>query len=69
MFYICSVNYVYNIFCKNKDNNTCQKYFYKTSDSKNLHAHHIVPASMDGEDSEDNLIILCANCHRFASKP
>jgi len=27
--------------------------------------HHMVPQSVGGEDSEDNLIRLCSNCHTF----
>lgn len=28
--------------------------------------HHIIPISEGGEDSRDNLILLCPNCHKMA---
>jgi 5-methylcytosine-specific restriction endonuclease McrA len=31
---------------------------------KNLQVHHIKPRSSMGDDTETNLITLCANCHR-----
>ena len=32
--------------------------------AKDLHVHHLVKRSKLGDDSADNLIALCANCHR-----
>ena len=32
--------------------------------SKNLHVHHLVHRSQLGSDETDNLITLCAGCHR-----
>jgi 5-methylcytosine-specific restriction endonuclease McrA len=29
-----------------------------------LEVHHIIPLSENGEDSVDNAIALCPNCHR-----
>jgi hypothetical protein len=29
-----------------------------------LHAHHIVPRSIKRVDHTDNLVVLCARCHR-----
>jgi len=31
-----------------------------------LEVHHVVPLSMDGEDSLKNVTALCPNCHRMA---
>ena len=30
-----------------------------------LEVHHIVPPSVGGEDTFDNIIVLCEDCHRF----
>lgn len=30
--------------------------------------HHIIPRSENGENSEDNIILLCPNCHRRAHR-
>jgi hypothetical protein len=32
-----------------------------------LEEHHIIPESLNGEDSEENKEWLCANCHRAVS--
>jgi len=32
--------------------------------SKDLHVHHLVKRSKLGDDALDNLIALCAGCHR-----
>lgn len=32
--------------------------------SKDLHVHHIVKRSQGGSDETENLIALCAGCHR-----
>ena len=29
-----------------------------------LETHHVIPLANDGADSIDNVIALCANCHR-----
>lgn len=33
-----------------------------------LETHHIVPQRFDGDDSQDNLVDLCASCHRALEK-
>ena len=33
-----------------------------------LEMHHIVPVSAGGTDDLDNLIAICANCHRLAHR-
>lgn len=50
---------------KQRDEYHCVKCGYKPS-SKSLHAHHILPDSLGGEDIPDNGAALCATCHRFA---
>lgn len=32
-----------------------------------LEEHHIIPRSLGGSDDEDNIELLCANCHRAIS--
>lgn len=41
-------------------------FFKKTDGSPYLEVHHRVPLSDDGEDTVDNAIALCPNCHREA---
>jgi 5-methylcytosine-specific restriction endonuclease McrA len=36
--------------------------------SKDLHIHHLVHRSQLGSDESDNLITLCAGCHRRQHK-
>lgn len=33
-----------------------------------LHIHHIVPLKMYGDNSRDNLIVVCPNCHKLLHK-
>lgn len=47
--------------CLNRDSYTCQ--CCKTKKG-NLHIHHIIYRSNGGADILDNLITLCADCHR-----
>lgn len=44
----------------------CVKCNAKPSDQSSVHAHHIVPESEGGKDTEDNLAVLCRWCHDFA---
>lgn len=39
----------------------CKFCFFDDKDV--LHVHHIIPRSQGGDDSEENTITLCANCH------
>lgn len=43
-----------------RDNHQCRI----CSRGTNLHLHHIIKRCMGGNHSEDNLITLCASCHR-----
>jgi 5-methylcytosine-specific restriction endonuclease McrA len=36
--------------------------------SNNLEVHHMRPRSRQGDDTETNLITLCANCHRICHR-
>lgn len=38
--------------------------FYKDSEEVYLEVHHIVPLSIEGDDSLSNVAALCPNCHR-----
>lgn len=45
----------------------CEKpapFIRKKDNSPYLEIHHIIPLSVGGEDSLDNVIALCPNCHR-----
>lgn len=33
----------------------------------NLEEHHMIPLEMGGDNSEENLIFLCKNCHKLVS--
>lgn len=48
---------------KREADNTCAKCHRKT---QGVEAHHIRPVGKGGDDTEDNLAVLCPNCHRFA---
>jgi hypothetical protein len=45
---------------RERDNHECR--FCESDD--NLHTHHIVPRSADGSDDLENLITVCASCHK-----
>ncbi len=49
-----------------RDNYTCQKCKIQDKTAKTLEAHHITPLCYGGENSLNNLIILCYDCHHFA---
>lgn len=53
---------------KSKRDHTCEKCGYtpSTDRSDRIEAHHVVPIMFDGEDSKENIIILCNICHEFA---
>ncbi len=52
------------IQCFQRDQGVCQVCMgCKT----NLHTHHIIPISEGGEDTLDNLITVCEDCHRKRS--
>jgi predicted HNH restriction endonuclease len=38
----------------------------KADQSPYLEVHHIVPLSENGDDTVDNTVALCPNCHRFS---
>lgn len=46
-------------YCLERDNYTCQE----CGSIENLHCHHIMSIYEEGDNSVDNLIILCAKCH------
>lgn len=46
--------------CYRRDGYRCRHCGYRGG----LHAHHLVYRSHSGEDSLDNLVTLCASCHR-----
>lgn len=43
-----------------------EKYCWRCGNSENLQRAHIVPDSLGGFDSPDNLILLCEKCHTEA---
>jgi hypothetical protein len=50
---------------RQRDKNACQC-CYVSGDAVKIEVHHIQPLSLGGSDSEDNLICLCARCHKGA---
>jgi 5-methylcytosine-specific restriction endonuclease McrA len=38
----------------------------KPSDLKRLHMHRVIPGKMEGEYTDENVVILCPSCHRKA---
>lgn len=44
-----------------RDNNQC----YMCKRTNNLHIHHIIKRVDGGDHSMDNLVTLCASCHRY----
>lgn len=51
---------------KRRDDYTCQKCGYRSTNGDRLQAHHIHPSWAEGSDDVQNLITLCNQCHRFA---
>jgi len=47
-----------------RDNFRCQMPNCDFSDPSGLQVHHIIPCYLDGDDSINNGITLCYNCHR-----
>lgn len=45
---------------------TCEECGLEDSNRSFFEIHHIVPREFGGTNEEDNLIILCPNCHRRA---
>jgi len=43
----------------------CQFTFEKETGQNYSECHHIIPLGEEGEDTIDNAIIVCANCHRM----
>ncbi len=48
-----------------RDNWTCQICGVHGGKKNKLHCHHIVPYRVSQDNSEENLISLCAKCHRI----
>jgi len=52
----------------------CEKYFFTCQSCNSLyfidflHVHHITPLYKGGENTEDNMTILCIQCHRKEHK-
>lgn len=57
---------------KKKHNFTCQICEKPTFEDKNggyyVESHHIIPRSKKGPDSPQNILIVCANCHKIFDK-
>jgi 5-methylcytosine-specific restriction endonuclease McrA len=49
-----------------RDNFTCQKCKLQDKTGKLLEAHHISPLYLEKNDTLDNLITLCYDCHKYA---
>src|ERR1051325_7971078 len=45
--------------------NRCSKQFWGVDAARyGLHAHHVVQRSLGGEYTDENMRLLCADCHR-----
>ena len=51
---------------KKRDNNCCQ---LEPRHKKNLQVHHIIEYRHTQDNSEENLITLCKECHKFIHQP
>src|SRR3989344_6663779 len=49
-----------------RDKNKCQKCESIDETGRNLDIHHITPAVFGGNNSEENLVTLCRECHYYA---
>ena len=49
-----------------KFNLTCQECGLEPDNTSELHVHHIEPMYQGGADTEENLTVLCIDCHRKA---
>ena len=49
-----------------RDDFTCQKCEFKDTTMKELEIHHIRPRVFSKDDNEENLIVLCSICHKYA---
>ena len=52
-------------FVQLRDRNICQC-CYVTSLKDKLEVHHIHPLWCGGEDEQNNMIVLCSECHKYA---
>jgi len=50
--------------CYERDNWTCRDCGVKCRNKVRIQAHHIVPRRLGGGDELENLVTLCAGCHR-----
>lgn len=52
-----------------KDPRECEECGYKSEESQNiLQFHHIIPLSQGGDESFENTVLLCPNCHQLEHK-
>jgi len=57
-------------YVKRRSNNSCEMLncnyqgFQKLNGEAYIEIHHVIPLSEGGEDSIDNTVALCPNCHR-----
>lgn len=49
-----------------RDNFSCQKCGFKSTNPNDLEIHYINPLSSSGKDSPKNLTTLCPICHKYA---
>jgi len=45
---------------RERDNHKCRF----CEDEENLHTHHIIPRKASGSDKQENLMTVCASCHK-----
>jgi 5-methylcytosine-specific restriction endonuclease McrA len=50
--------------CYERDNWTCRDCDVKCRNQVRIQAHHVIPRRLGGGDELENLVTLCAGCHR-----
>lgn len=60
------VSYLRDLELEGKNSNSCESCGYTINSGRNyLELHHIKPLGEGGEDTFENMILLCPNCHRM----
>lgn len=60
------VKKVYGFEYRDRPEKDDTKYINSMWDNATLERHHIIPHSLGGKDTEDNLFLLCGDCHENA---
>lgn len=59
-------HYLHQLELEGKNPNSCESCGYTINSGRNyLELHHIKPLSEGGDDTFENMVLLCPNCHRM----